>query len=115
MICPGWMLSAFATVTNRAMGVSSQSRVGRRSLSAFGARPATRGRRRRAPARVVPAGHVLARREPDAALASHVSDQVLDQRHPGGAPAHERMAREHEAAVLTVHAEEFPAPHLENP
>src|SRR5213593_1012996 len=137
IIWPGWMLSAFATVTNRAMscpfpwarcrrvgatidnaggGVLSSARggVSRRCRgSAAGALPAPRRRRSRPSVLVVPARHLLARGEPHAALAAHVADEVLDQGHPRGAAADERVAREHEATVLTVHRDELLAPHLE--
>src|SRR5215467_7117548 len=100
------MLSAFATVTNRGM-VSFP-------LSAPGAlRPPDR-RRSRPAVLLVPARYLLTRREPHAALAAHERDEILDQGDPRGAAADERMARQHEAAVLAVHRGELLAPHLQH-
>ena len=63
----------------------------------------------------MPAGHLLAGGEPHAAGAAHVGHQVLQQGNAGGAPAHEGVAGQHEAAVLRVHRRELLAPHLEHP
>src|SRR5258706_2788747 len=121
IIWPGWMLSAFATVTNRGIWLSFPlsaivGESGRRCGSARGALRAARRRRRgaRSSVLVVPARDFLAGREPDAALPAHVRDELLDQRHPRRPPADERVARQHEAAVLLVHRDEFLAPHLQH-
>ena len=55
------------------------------------------------------------RREPDAPLATHEADEILDELHPRGPAADEGMAGQHEAAVLAVHGDELLAPHLQHP
>src|SRR5438309_7194014 len=111
IIWPGWMLSAFATVTNRAMESPFLApRVVRRSAPSALAAP---HRRRARPAvLVVPARDVLARGEPHAALPPHVRDELFDQGDARRPPADEGMARQHEASVLAVHRDELLAPHL---
>src|SRR5439155_18251634 len=60
----------------------------------------------------VPAGDGLARREPDAPRASHVADQILEERDPRGAAADVGVAGQDEAAVLLVHPGELAAPEV---
>src|SRR6185503_17675260 len=126
--CPGWMLLAFATVTNRAMSVSfltasiraagtELSRVLRgrsRRRSAPGAARAPGSGRSRAAVLIVPARDLVAGREPDGAMAPHEAHQLFEKGHARGATADERMAGQDEAAVLLVHRRELAAPHLEH-
>src|SRR5467141_2850007 len=64
--------------------------------------------------RLVPARDLFARREPDALGLAHELHQVLDQLHARGAPADERVARQHEAGLLPVHGHELRAPEIEH-
>src|SRR2546421_571554 len=63
--------------------------------------------------RLVPARDLFARREPDALGLAHELHEVLDQLHARGAPADERVARQHEAGLLAVHGRELRAPEIE--
>src|SRR5919204_1830061 len=69
---------------------------------------------RRAALRLVPLRDLVARREPHAALTPYELHEVLDELHAGGTAADERVAREHEAAVLLVHGRELRGPQIED-
>src|SRR2546427_6727498 len=69
---------------------------------------------RRAALRLVPLRDLLARREPHARVPPHELHEILDELHARGAAADERVAREHEAAVLLVHGRELRGPEVED-